>query len=93
MGEPVEQMMEMVDVSTPHLPKDKVRYLMGVGYPVNLVDAAMRGVDLFDCVIPTRSGRLGTPSRAKGSSRSSTRVLRMIRNHSIRTVRVTRAGH
>lgn len=66
VGEPVEQMMEMVEVSTPHLPADKVRYLMGVGYPVNLVDAAMRGVDLFDCVIPTRSGRFGYVFTSEG---------------------------
>ena len=49
----------MVVVSIPHLPKDKIRYLMGVGYPLDLVDAVLLGVDLFDCVLPTRSGRNG----------------------------------
>jgi queuine tRNA-ribosyltransferase len=55
-----------VEVTVPHLPKDKIRYLMGVGYPVNLVDAVMRGVDLFDCVIPTRSGRFGYAFTSQG---------------------------
>lgn len=66
VGEPVDQMMAMVEMAIPHLPKDKIRYLMGVGYPVNLVDAASRGVDLFDCVIPTRSGRFGTVFTSEG---------------------------
>jgi queuine tRNA-ribosyltransferase len=66
VGEPVEKMMEMVEVAIPHLPTNKIRYLMGVGYPVNLVDAAARGVDLFDCVIPTRSGRFGTVYTSEG---------------------------
>jgi len=66
VGEPVDQMMEMVEVAIPHLPSTKVRYLMGVGYPVNLVDASIRGVDLFDCVIPTRSGRFGYAFTSSG---------------------------
>lgn len=66
VGEPTDQLMGMVEVTAPHLPKDKIRYLMGVGYPVNLVDAVMRGVDLFDCVIPTRSGRFGYAFTSQG---------------------------
>jgi queuine tRNA-ribosyltransferase len=66
VGEPTEQLLGMVEVTVPHLPKDKIRYLMGVGYPVNLVDAVMRGVDLFDCVIPTRSGRFGYAFTSQG---------------------------
>ena len=66
VGEPVDELMGMVEVAVPHLPKDKIRYLMGVGYPVNLVDAAMRGIDIFDCVIPTRSGRFGYAFTSEG---------------------------
>ncbi len=66
VGEPVDELMGMVEVTVPHLPTDKIRYLMGVGYPVNLVDAVMRGIDLFDCVIPTRSGRFGYAFTSQG---------------------------
>ena len=55
----------MVAVTTPYLPKNKVRYLMGVGYPWDLIEAVLRGIDLFDCVIPTRNApkRKGFTSR------------------------------
>ena len=66
VGEPREQLLEMVAVTAPHLPVDKVRYLMGVGYPVDIVDAVMRGVDLFDCVLPTRNARGGTVFTSAG---------------------------
>ena len=59
VGEPREQLLEMVEATTCHLPVDKVRYLMGVGYPLDIVEAVMRGVDLFDCVLPTRNARNG----------------------------------
>jgi queuine tRNA-ribosyltransferase len=59
VGEPTEQLLEMVSITTPHLPTDKIRYLMGVGYPSDIIDAVIRGVDLFDCVIPTRNARNG----------------------------------
>lgn len=59
VGEPTEQLLGMVSATTPHLPADRIRYLMGVGYPSDIVQAVMRGVDFFDCVIPTRSGRTG----------------------------------
>ena len=59
VGEPRESMLAMAAVATPHLPREKARYLMGVGYPLDIVDAVMRGIDLFDCVLPTRSGRTG----------------------------------
>ena len=52
-------MCETLFVTTPHLPKDRPRYLMGVGKPIDIVEAVYRGVDMFDCVIPTRSGRHG----------------------------------
>ena len=57
VGEPVDVMYEMIEVVNEILPKDKPRYLMCVGTPVNLLDAIERGVDMFDCVMPTRNGR------------------------------------
>lgn len=60
VGEPAELMQNMLDVTVPFLPEDKPRYLMGVGTPRNLIEAVMRGVDMFDCVMPTRNARNGT---------------------------------
>jgi len=60
VGEPAEMMNDMIDVTVPHLPADKPRYLMGVGTPRNIVDAVKRGIDMFDCVMPTRNARNGT---------------------------------
>lgn len=57
VGEPTEQMYEMVEVVNDILPQDRPRYLMGVGTPVNLLENIARGVDMFDCVMPTRNGR------------------------------------
>lgn len=59
VGEGHEAMCETLDVTVPFLPQDRPRYLMGVGKPIDLVEAVYRGVDMFDCVIPTRSGRHG----------------------------------
>ncbi|MFP3860829.1 MAG: tRNA guanosine(34) transglycosylase Tgt [Bacteroidales bacterium] len=59
VGEPAEIMYEMTEVVTDILPKDRPRYLMGVGTPVNILESIDRGVDMFDCVIPTRNGRNG----------------------------------
>ncbi|MCQ2169132.1 MAG: tRNA guanosine(34) transglycosylase Tgt [Bacteroidales bacterium] len=60
VGEPTEKMYEMLEVVCPQLPADgMVRYLMGVGTPANLLEAISRGVDMFDCVMPTRNGRNG----------------------------------
>jgi len=59
VGEPWERASEMLRVALPELPADRVRYLMGVGYPLDIVRAVIEGVDLFDCVLPTRSGRFG----------------------------------
>ena len=59
VGEGHEMMCEVLDYTLPHLPKDRPRYLMGVGKPIDLVESVYRGVDMFDCVIPTRSGRHG----------------------------------
>ena len=57
VGEPTEQMYEMLEVLDPVIPQDKARYLMGVGTPANLLEGIARGVDMFDCVMPTRNGR------------------------------------
>lgn len=59
VGEPKETMYDMVLMSTKYLPEDKVRYLMGVGDPIDLIENVMRGIDLFDCVSPTRLARHG----------------------------------
>ena len=59
VGEGHEAMCETLEVTVPFLPSDRPRYLMGVGKPIDLVEAVFRGVDMFDCVIPTRSGRHG----------------------------------
>lgn len=60
VGEPAEKMYEMLDYTTPLMPKHKPRYLMGVGAPENLIEGVARGVDMFDCVLPTRIARNGT---------------------------------
>ena len=57
VGEPTEKMYEMLEILHPILPQDKPRYLMGVGTPANLLEGIARGVDMFDCVMPTRNGR------------------------------------
>lgn len=59
VGEPTEKMYEMIEVVNEILPQDKPRYLMGVGTPVNILEGIERGVDMFDCVMPTRNGRNG----------------------------------
>lgn len=59
VGEPVEKMYEMIEVVNDILPTDKPRYLMGVGTPANILEAIDRGVDMMDCVMPTRNGRNG----------------------------------
>ncbi len=59
VGEPVETMYEMIELVNSILPTDKPRYLMGVGTPANLLEGIERGVDMFDCVMPTRNGRNG----------------------------------
>lgn len=59
VGETTEQMYEMLEVVCPILPQDRPRYLMGVGTPANILEGIARGVDMFDCVMPTRNGRNG----------------------------------
>lgn len=59
VGEPTEVMYEMLELVCPMLPQDKPRYLMGVGTPANILEGIARGIDMFDCVMPTRNGRNG----------------------------------
>jgi queuine tRNA-ribosyltransferase len=59
VGEPQEVMLRMIETVEPHMPREKPRYLMGVGTPDDIVEAVRRGVDMFDCVMPTRAGRHG----------------------------------
>ena len=66
VGEGREKMFAALDVTTPHLPHERPRYLMGVGKPQDIVGAVLRGVDMFDCVLPTRSGRNGQAFTRRG---------------------------
>ncbi|MCU6711119.1 tRNA guanosine(34) transglycosylase Tgt [Paenibacillus sp. J5C_2022] len=66
VGEPKHLMYEVLDYTVPHLPSDKPRYLMGVGSPDALVEGAIRGIDMFDCVLPTRIARNGTTMTSGG---------------------------
>ncbi|AXF57747.1 tRNA guanosine(34) transglycosylase Tgt [Salicibibacter kimchii] len=66
VGEPKSVMNEVLEQTTPYLPTDKPRYLMGVGSADALIDGAIRGVDMFDCVLPTRIGRNGTCMTSEG---------------------------
>ena len=66
VGETQEQMFKVLDDIDPYMPKEKPRYLMGVGTPSDILGAVKRGVDMFDCVIPTRSGRTGLAFTWKG---------------------------
>ena len=66
VGEPTEVMYEMIEVVNAVLPQDKPRYLMGVGTPINILEGIERGVDMFDCVMPTRNGRNGQLFTANG---------------------------
>jgi queuine tRNA-ribosyltransferase len=66
VGEEKPLMFEIIDATAPHLPAHKPRYLMGVGTPEDLVESVARGVDMFDCVLPTRNGRNGQAFTSKG---------------------------
>ena len=67
VGEGQAEMFRMLDVTVPMLPADRPRYLMGVGKPDDLVGSVMRGIDMFDCVLPTRSGRTGQAFTRRGT--------------------------
>jgi queuine tRNA-ribosyltransferase len=67
VGEGQDAMFAMIEATVPHLPADRPRYLMGVGKPADIVGAVMRGIDMFDCVLPTRSGRTGQAFTRRGA--------------------------
>lgn len=66
VGEPKEEMYRIISVVEPHMPREKIRYLMGVGTPGNILESVRRGVDLFDCVMPSRNARHGHLNTWKG---------------------------
>lgn len=66
VGEPAEVMYAIIEAIEPYMPQNKIRYLMGVGTPVNILEAVHRGVDLFDCVMPTRNARHGHAFTSQG---------------------------
>jgi queuine tRNA-ribosyltransferase len=66
VGEGQETMFRMVETTTRYLPEERPRYLMGVGKPADIVGAVSRGIDMFDCVLPTRSGRTGQAFTRRG---------------------------
>lgn len=66
VGEPAEVMYHILDILTDEMPKDKPRYLMGVGTPVNILEGVRRGIDMFDCVMPTRNARHGQIFTSEG---------------------------
>jgi queuine tRNA-ribosyltransferase len=74
VGEPSKKMLEVVDWVTSLLPEDKPRYLMGVGKPEEIIESVARGIDMFDCVIPTRNARHGTIYKFKACSRGTSGV-------------------
>ena len=65
-GESKEDMYKAIDYSIPYIPEDKVRYLMGVGEPIDIIEGVIRGIDIFDCVLPTRIARHGQAFTRKG---------------------------
>jgi queuine tRNA-ribosyltransferase len=67
VGEPADEMYRIIEIVNEILPKDKPRYLMGVGTPVNILEAIERGIDMFDCVMPTRNGRNGMLFTSQGT--------------------------
>ena len=67
VGEPIEMMQSILEVCTNYLPKDKPRYLMGVGSPIELLNGVKNGIDMFDCVLPTRDGRHGIAMTDNGN--------------------------
>jgi queuine tRNA-ribosyltransferase len=93
VGEPKPQMYEMLEALEPELPPPLPRYLMGVGYPDDLLEAIARGVDMFDCVAPTRNGRNGAVwITGRGRSTSSTSASATDPGRWIRTATATPAA-
>ena len=82
VGEPQEVMLRTVEELAPVLPAAQPRYLMGVGTPQDLIEAVARGIDMFDCVMPTRNAATGLPSPASGRSISGMPAMPTIRGRS-----------
>ena len=89
VGESHEEMNAVLDFTTPLLPENKPRYLMGVGAPDSLIDGVIRGVDMFDCVLPTRIARNGTCMTSEGRLVVKMPSLKKISRHWIITVIAT----
>lgn len=90
VGEPKDVMNRVLDFTTPMMPADKPRYLMGVGSPDSLIDGSIRGIDMFDCVLPTRIARNGTLMTSEGRM-----VIKMQNMHviSVRLMKIATAIH
>ncbi len=84
VGEPQDVMLRMLEAVCPVLPTDKPRYLMGVGTPDDILKSVARGIDMFDCVMPTRAGRHGLAYTGVARSTCAMRAMRMIRARSMR---------
>ena len=89
IGEPSSLTNEMTAEVSAIIPEKKPRYLMGCGYPEDIIEAVAQGVDLFDCVLPTRNGRTGMAFTSGGKVVIKAGAMRPIRTRSIRTVHVT----
>lgn len=89
MGEPKADMHRILEHVCPQIPADKPRYLMGVGKPEDLVEGVRRGIDMFDCVMPTRNARNGHLFVTDGVVKSAMRSIRAILAHSILSVIAT----
>jgi queuine tRNA-ribosyltransferase len=76
VGESPDEMYRVLDATVPAMPAEKPRYLMGVGRPIDLLEAIRRGIDLFDCVLPTRNGRNAMAYTAEGSLKLRNREYR-----------------
>ncbi|MCX6784500.1 MAG: tRNA guanosine(34) transglycosylase Tgt [Candidatus Komeilibacteria bacterium] len=95
VGETNEEMYSILDYTVPALPANKARYLMGVGYPENIVEAVKRGIDMFDCVIPTREarhGRLYKFIKVKKIGKLSKGVIRLFGPSATASPKACRAG-
>lgn len=92
VGESKQLMYEVLDYTVPLLPQGKPRYLMGVGSPDALLEGSIRGIDMFDCVLPTRIARNGTTMTSQGDSSCAMRSMPVISGRWTRSVPVTPAG-
>ena len=92
VGEPRELTREIVESTLEHLPKDKPRYLMGVGTPEEIVAYANLGVDMMDCVLPTRAARHGLLFTSEGKFRSNRRAMPRMKGRSTRIAPAAFAG-